>query len=464
MVTDELRQGLLRFLEGVRSSDPRDLARGVLDGDGDLSAMLLEALPRLTQALLEAARIILERMESLPPEKAAELLSRSLPGADGNAAGELINSFSRLLIRLQEQNPSVMVEERLDFFSQAMKAVDFGKLRKALNYRAVTSLDALRGEIELLGDNPVALVNVFSVVAPAVNQALEALKSLFEVLDLPAEAMTYALFNIIEEIDWGKAAQVINGAAGMVVNLHRGSYILGDGSLYTSAPFTHIASDLAQGVDAPLLAEALAAAGEEAEALVTALVEQALQNEGLATSLLEAVASLSNSLMGALSSLLEAVAALPEDRVANLGKAFSTTLGSEGMVRLARALLNLSQLTGIPGERPVQQEVLAALREELSTRITPQKQAQGLNRLLQALNRRMAREPSGEEVGLDTFLSSVDRAELERFFQAGSLRLGRTLAKQPDLAKVLIRGIFSVFYQAAKGYLAGWRQRRKAWR
>ncbi len=466
IATDELREGLLRFLEGVRSSDPRELARGVLDGDGDLPAVLLEALPRLTQTLFEAAKVILERMESMPPEETAEILAHSLPGADGSAAGELINSLSRLLIRLHEQKPSVMVEERLDFFSQAIKTVDFGKLRKALNFQAVDRLEAVRREIELLGDSPVALVNLFSVVAPAVNQALEVLKSLFKVLELPAEAMTYALLNIIEDIHWKDAAQVVNGVATLVVNLHRGSYILGESSLYTSTTFSHVASDFTQGIDAPLLAEALAALGEEGEALVSALAEQALQNEELLTSFLEATASLANAIIRSLSSFLEATASLPEDRIAGLKKALSESLEPQEIANLMRALLLLSRQTALLGERPtpLRQELLGVLRDELYSRFTPQDQAQGLNRVLQALNRRMAMAPSGEEAGLDAFLSGVNRVELERFFKTSALRLGRILASQPDLAKVFARGVFTVFQQAIKGYLTGWRGRRKAGR
>lgn len=71
-------------------------------------------------------------MEDLPPEKVARILARTFPGAEGNLAGELLNSLSRLLILLHEERPELLVEEQVDFFSWATRAVDFGKLRKLL--------------------------------------------------------------------------------------------------------------------------------------------------------------------------------------------------------------------------------------------------------------------------------------------------------------------------------------------
>lgn len=468
---EALRSGLVNILETIRERDPRELARELLDGDGRLSEALLESLPVLSQALLEAARAVLERMESLPPERAAGILARALPGADGSLLGELINSFSRLLIRLHEERPELLVEEQVDFFSRATQAVDFGKLRKVLSYRAEDRLEGLRREIEVLGDNPVALVNLFSVAAPAANQALQVLKTLFKVLDLPAEAMTYALFNILEEVDWKEAAEVINGAAAFLVNLHRGSYILGDGSLYSTAPFSRIASDLAEGIDGPLLAEALAALGEEGEALLTSLVEQTLRDADLASSLLEAAASLATSSLRALAGLVESYSAIPMEVRSRMREAFARNLDVEELTRLSRSLASLlrgARLAGESGRPPAAEErsaiawreVVEPLRAETLGRLGPREVAKRVNDLLRAVNRRLREVPAGEGYAA-ALLDSLDRSELESLLRQSGTRLRETLAARPETARLMAKGLITIIYQGFRGYLSSLRAGRR---
>lgn len=469
---EDLREVLAGILETIGSKDPRELSRELLDGEGRLSETLLESLPLLTQTFLEAARIVLERMESLPPEKTARILARAFPGAEGDLAGELLNSLSRLLIRLHEERPELLVEEQVDFFSRTTRAVDFGKLRKALAYRASDRLEGLRREIEVLGDNPVALVNLFSVVAPAANQALQVLKTLFRVLDLPAEAMSYALFNILEDVDWREAAEVINGGAAFVVNLHRGSYILGDGSLYSTAPFSRIASDLASGIDKPLLAEALAALGEEGEALVSSLAERALGDVELASSLLEAAASLANSFLRVLSNLLENIASLPPESRSRLREALVSNLDAEELTRLSRALAELlrgpllSERAGRTASEGAPslpwKEISGPLRAGLRERLEAQVLARRLNEALRALNRRLREQPTAGEGYAGVVLDALDRSELEELLRTAGSRLRKTLAARPELARTLVRGITTIIYQGFRGYLSGLRPARKS--
>lgn len=473
---EDLRESLRNFLESIGGRDPRELARELLDGEGRLSEALLESLPALAQALLEAARLVLQRMESLPPEKVARILARAFPGAEGDLVGELLNSLSSLLIRLHEERPELLVEEKVEFFSRATRTVDFGKLRKLLAYRASDRLEGMRREIEILGDNPVALVNIFSVVSPAANQVLQVLKTLFKVLDLPAEALTYALFNILEEIDWRDAAEVINGAAAFIVNLHRGSYILGDGSLYSSSPFSRIASRLALGIDKPLLAEALAALGEEGEALLSSLAEQALEDVDLAASLLEAAASLANSSLRVLANLLEKTASLPPEDRARLREAFAGGLSAEELIRLSRSLAAILREPRLAAEARAGttaeegstalpwRDIAAPLRAELRERLEARALARRLNQALRALNRRL-QEPSAAEGYASALLGSLDRAELEGLLRASASRLRETLAARPETAGVLVKGLLTIIYQGIRGYLsglrAGWSRRRR---
>jgi hypothetical protein len=460
LTAEQMRDAVSRLVKGVNASDPQELARELFREDGEFSSALIEAVPRLVSAAAQAVKSFVESMEGMPAEKGAELVARSYAQVDGGEIGEAVNALSRLIIRLHEENPELFAANRTGVVSDVMQAMDFGKLRKAITYRVGERLELTRREVELLGESPMALINIFSVVAPIVNDALQVLKTLFDILALPAEAMTYALLKIMEDIDWREFAAVVNGAAALVINLHRGSLILGDGSLYTRGPFLRISSDLVAGLDGQALAEAIAAVGEEGEAFSTAFVNQVLGNENLALPLTEAVVSLANSSFRTVASILEKANTLPQETMSKMVTAMVEDLE---IAELARAL-NFLAATGrrLIAENPelltrLSREALSALGLDLG----PEALAKGLNRALSSYNSWAAKNPGLVAEGIGGFLVGIDTRELDRAAQSSAGQVADALSRNPEVMRVALKAALSIVYGGARGYVKGLRGRRK---
>ncbi len=459
-----MRENLARLVRDVNASDPRELAQSlILDGD-EIPLGMVEALPRLLEVGANVVSALCGRLESLPPESAAEAADRALSRLDGKALGETINSLSRLMIRLHEQDPGLLARRRLEITAGALEAVDFGKLRKALIFWAEENLELLRGKVEALGNNPIAMVNIFSVVPHVINQALKVLQKLLDVLALPAEAMTYGLFNVLEDVDWRGVAEVINGAARVVVNLHRGSLILGEGSPYSATSFSRIGSELTAGLQGPLLAEAVAAVAEEGETFATSLVERALEDEAMASSLVEAVMSLGNACVRISASLFESLHSLPPDTMRGMGEAMEQGLDAEGLGRMLhslRSLMNRMQEVNPGLISRMGRDVAASLKAERASLISYHNLADWANRGLRAFNLRAAKGALAGPAAED-FLERLDYTEFDRAAANAASFLSCKLAEHPEMAGTILKALSTIIYQLIKSYFASrWSRLRK---
>ncbi len=460
LTVEQMGDMVSRLVELVNASDPAELARELFREDGEFSAALIQAVPRLVSAAAQAVRSFAESLEGMPVEKSAELMAASHAQVSGTEISEAVNALSRLVIRIHEQDPDLLPETRVETMSDFMLATDFGKLRKAVTYRAGERLDLLRREIEILGDNPMALINIFSVVAPVVNDALPVLKAVFDILALPAEAVTYALFKIMQDLDWQDVAAVINGAAAFIVNVHRGSLILGDGSLYTRAPFQRISAELVAGLDGQVLAEAMAAVGEEGEAFSSALANKILEDESLALPLVEAMISAVQFLFPCLASIMEKANALPQE---TLGKMVASVAEDLEVGELGRALVSIVDFNRrVVAENPeliagLSRQTLSALELDLS----PEALAEGANRGLSLYNEWTRKNPDKVTGALDAFLTGVDTQQLEQVAQTSATHLTEVLSRHPEVLKAVVKAVLSIAYGGAKGYVKGLMARKK---
>jgi len=461
LTAEQMRDTVTRLLEGLNASDPKQLAGELFREDGEFSQALIAALPRLVSAGAQAVKSFVESMESLPADKSAELVAGAYGQLEGGEIAEAINAFSRLIIRLHEENPELFPTSRTGLVNDAMQAMDFGKLRVAATYRLGDRLELVRREVELLGDSPMALINLFSVVAPLVNDALQVLKAIFDILALPAEAVTYALFKIIEDLQWPDVAAVVNGLAAFIVNVHRGSLILGDGSLYTRGPLSRISTELVSGLDGQVLAEAIAAIGEEGEALSTALAGQVLANEDLALPLAEAAISVANSFFRAAAAILEKANALPQETLSKMVTAMAEDLEVK---ELGRVLVSLAAFNRrVIAENP---ELIAAMSREtlsaLELDLSPETLAGGFNLALASYNGWAGRNPHLMAEGMSDFLAGIDTRELEQAARATGDQVADALSRNPAVMKPLLKAAISIVGSSVKGYIKGLRARRKA--
>jgi len=464
LTPEQVRESITRFLHILESNDPKELADELFREDGEFSELLLKTIPGAVRAAADIIKNFAESLEGMPAEKSAGLLAESLSRVDGREIGEAVNAVSRLYIRLHEQDPEVYPEKGLGIASGVVKEVDFGKLRKALIYRSQERMELLRSEVELMGDEPMAIINLFSVITPMVNDFIEVLNTALESLSLPSEATAYATLKILQDINWQKFTGVVNGIAGFIVNLHRGNLILGDGSLESRKVFARISEDIISNLEPQALAEAIQAVGEEGEALATSLINAALENEEFTLWMAGALTMAANSFFTASANLLERISALPPQTLQRASEEIAEDFEAK---ELGRALKNLVALGGrLRSENPellrtIMKNTLAAAN--LDEALSPEAFGAGVNQALVSYNKLSRENPRLIEENLDGFLAGIDAHHLSEAARSTASQFSQAASRHPEVVRALLKALLSMAYQTARGYVGNlWSRGRKS--
>ena len=463
LTPEQMSESITRFLQSVDSSDLKDLAKELFQEDGEFSELLVRSVPGIVGAVTQIVKSFAESLENMPAEKSTELLASSLSQVNGKEIGEAVNTISRLYIRLHEQDPEFYPVNKLGIASGVVEEVDFGKLRKALIFRNEERMELLRSEVEMMSDEPMAIINLFSVVTPMLNNLIEVLKAAFETLEMPSEATAFAVFKILQDINWNEISNAVNGLAGLIVTLHRGNLILGDGSLESRTVFTRISEDLLSGLEPQAIAEAIQAIGEESEAFLTSFATTALENEELTLWMSGAMTTVTSSYLTALANVLERFNALPPETI----KKFADGIAEDFEPgELGRAIYNLVVLVGrISSESPelfgtILKNTMTA--SNLDEMLGPEAIGAGVNQALVSYNRLSRENPRLVEEGLDGFLAGIDARELGEAAQTTASQVAEATSRHPEVIKALLKALMSMAFKTVKGYISNlWSNGRK---
>ena len=454
LTPEQMSESITRFLQSVDSGDPKELAEELFREDGEFSELLVRSVPGIVGAVTQMVKSFAESLENMPAEKSTELLARSLSRVDGKEIGEAVNALSRLYIRLHEQDPEFYPQKRLSIASGMVEEVDFGKLRKALIFRNQERMELLRSEVEMMGDEPMAIINLFSVVTPMVNNLIEVLTAAFETLEMPPEATAYAVFKILQDINWNQLSNVVNGLAGLIVTIHRGNLILGDGSLESRAVFSRISEDLLSGLDPQAVAEAVQAVGAEGEAFITSFAATALENVELTSWMSGAMASVISSYLTAVANVLERFNALPPERIKKLADGIAEDFEAG---ELGRALNNLVIMIGrISSESP---ELFGAILKNTMTAanldeiLSTEAISTGVNQILISYNRLSRENPRMVEENLDGLLAGIDARELSEAVQTTASQVAEATSRHPEVIKAVLKALVSMAFKTVRGYI-----------
>jgi hypothetical protein len=463
LTPEQMSESITRFLQSVDSSDPKDLANKLFQEDGEFSELLIRSAPGIVGAVTQIVKSFAESLENMPAEKSTELLASSLSQVDGKEIGEAVNSISRLYIRLHEQDPEFYPEKKLGIASGVVEEVDFGKLRKAIIFRNQERMELLRSEVEMMGEEPMAIINLFSVVTPMVNNFIEVLNAAFETLEMPSEATAYAVFKILQDINWKEISSVVNGLAGLTVTLHRGNLILGDGSLESRTVFSRISEDIIANLDPQAVAEAIQAIGEEGEAFITSFADAALENEELTLWMTGAMTAVANSYLTAVANILAKLNTLPPETVRKITDGIAEDFEAR---ELGRALNSLVVLGGrLRSENPellgtILRNTLAAAN--LDEILNPEAIGAGVNQTLVSYNKLSRENPRLVTESLDGFLAGIDARQLGEAAQSTASQMAEATSRHPEVMKVLLKALISMAYKTVRGYISNlWSNGRK---
>lgn len=475
---EEIALDLRSMLRGIDEVDPGELADRLFQGDGEFLAEALDAFPATVNSLVRLFRAFVEGMEGLPPERSAEMMAGSVSGIDGAGIGEALNSLSRLMIKVYENDPTPLSAEKMGVASEAVEAVDFGKLRKALTYKARADFDYRFRQVDLLGDQPVAIINLFNVVPEYINGFLELLTRVFTILVLPSEAMTFALFKILEEIDWQELSRTVNAGSKFVNLLHKGDLILGDGGTRIPSVASQIAGDLALEIDWEEVLGAYVALREYKDA-VFAVAAVELMGDGVRLErLTDAAAAVTVSKLRGYSLIAEEVESMPEESIRvvtrgiaesldarELGSTINSSLAAFNRISgsdpdylesiLSEALSQIDTEQASKACRTLISSVGRAVRANpgLAQKLGPAAFGAAVNESIASFNRYAREDPESIALGAGDFLAQLDAEQMGEAAEAIASAMAEAAFKNPSLTVAVLKGALSGIVRFLIDYL-----------
>jgi hypothetical protein len=471
---DDLKGTVVRLVEGMDEAAIRSMASELVAQDG-FSETLINGYPRFLNLGVQVVRALVESLEQMPVDRSADMLAQALKGVDGKEVGETINSLSRLLIAVHQAKPGLMAESRVSVISDAVGAVDFGKLRVALTAHYHSRMSMLEGKVDHVVGFPLGLANLLNVVPPLVNDLLRILAKALEYMKFPDELLASALFTLVQDVDMNEVGRMLNAASELVIALSHGDWILGSGGKPMLKKVLYDTVDkLAAAVDGLQLKEAALALGGDGKVIGEVFSEHMFKDERTTLAFMGFILTTVNSLLRSTAGVFEKLSELPPETLARLAEGLEDDLQAEELGRAINAaalILNRISESNPDLVRHAAGRLLSALEPEqtgaaartvalqlkeavlanpeLSARLAPAAVGQTINSGLASFNRFTRARPALVASGLNGTLSALDAGELSRAVE-GAIRAAveAALANREVVRAVMrpvIAGVFKYF-------------------
>ncbi len=259
--TPGFKELLLIHLRDISPASASELVKAAMWEDVAFTMSVLGASPKMVNWLVEALielgvqlnnftlDILRDFLVKLGQDLDIEKL-RELPGAYAPLVNELLLDDREALDGLIAGIGS-LAEEMMQVGERAWRKIwntaDFGKIRVGLTAHLEGRREELRGDADLF--NPVAISNLLGVVPPLANFTLRVMTRALQALNLPAEILANAVFQLLEDIDMAETGGLVNALAGFVNALHRGNLVLGRDEPRFKEVLGRVSRDLVDNVD-----------------------------------------------------------------------------------------------------------------------------------------------------------------------------------------------------------------------
>lgn len=273
--TPGFKELLMLHLRDVNPGNARELVKTAIWEDVVFTMSALGATPQLVNWLVEALielgvqlnnftlDILRDFMVKLGQDLDIERL-RELPAAYAPLVNELLLEDREALDGLIA-GLGVLAEELAGAGERAWRKIwntaDFGKIRVGLTAHLDGRREELKGDPGLF--NPVSISNLLGVVPPLANFMLRALTRALQALNLPAEILANAVFQLLEDVDMAEVGGLVNALAGFVSALHRGNLVLGRDEPRFKEVLARVTRNLVDGVDGDAFKDMLTALKED---------------------------------------------------------------------------------------------------------------------------------------------------------------------------------------------------------
>ena len=429
----ELKDQVISSLEYLEPENARELARLLLWSDSAFSFGLIGQLPRSLNFIVAFFDELGQQLQNVPPELLRQFAFEMARNVDTKSMAALPAAYKPLIAALNQASVDSSGEDELhqekmiQFIREKIQSTDFGKVRTSLKKHLEGSYPLAESVVAEIISDPVAFANLINILPPLLNHFLKLTASSLEHLDYPSEILASAVFNLVNDIETGEMASIINNINRLINRVHEGSSILGGSEPRFRLVAENILEKTLQEIDQEAAAGALCALGEDLETVLNAAADTAIKKPELMVALLTAMMQGSSAILRGMSYITDRLKELPPDYFAQ----FTTSILNSEAQESAKMFNNLVSLSNrILAENPELCEKAA-----VSFLKTVDKNE------LQNLQRNI----------LSICLNHFDQDQVSAFLINTSGQLSANLSENPRLSRSVIRSCISIFWGALKG-------------
>ena len=342
-MADEKQASPTRSREAIRNFmldiDPAAVESAVRD-DADLARAITVGRFNLLMSVAALSAALSDYVSGLPEEDRRELLTEVMSGLDGARLAESMNSVSVLLLKMRDEK--AQLDEPIAVAIGAfMENADFGKTREAFEWwtKLVTSMTC--GAIDLMMENPVLTANIVGMLPPLANTLIRVFAKFVDSMDLPAEILASALFNIIEELDAEEIGRGLTAVARQVNSLHEGNKVLGGEEPRFRAVFSGFMSRMLDETDPAQVAAMLVAIAEDVETMAGVLSGIAARDDEMMLTFARTGAQLTEVIARTLTGMFIEMGKVPPATLERIGSEMLDSMDPSEIGRAVNAWVDL---------------------------------------------------------------------------------------------------------------------------
>ncbi len=490
--TPDFKEMLQIHLRDVNPENAAELVRVFLWEDPGFSLGLMAALPEILNWLVEAIATLGLEFEKIPTLMLKNFIEQLGAGLDLEQLRKLPAAYAPMLDRLVWEDPEVVTQAILlmggiagallktagSTLDKLGKTADFGKVRVALTEHFDAQRAVLR-EKEWDIFNPIPLANLLGIAAPGVNYLLTILARALAGLNLPAEVLANAVFQVLEDIDPVELGGLLDSLSTFINTLHAGNLVLGRDEPRFKEVLDRVTGNLLANMDGQQFKRSMIALGEDGAIIGEVLSEYLFATPESTAKFARAISVVLNHGLHMAATGTGKFSELPPVTLAGM----AANLTSESEVReLGRVVNSLVILANRMSEQKPELlgdllgKILSAIEPEefakiaktaalqgkaavladaaLSAKLKPEAIGDTVNAGLVAFNRYAAMKPAVLATGLSAGMAVIDTDELGRAVGSVVNQVVDAAVANPAILKAVIKPVIGGTFRFVKGSVA----------
>ncbi len=497
--TPDFKEMMQIHLRDINPENAAELVRVFLWEDPGFSLGLMAALPEILNWLLEATAALGQEFEKFPTLMLKNFLLQLGGSMDVERLKQVPVAFAPMAERLIWEDPEVVTKTILALgalgggalkitggtLDRVGKTADFGKIRVAMTEHFDGRRAAL-GEKEWDIFNPVPLANLLGIAAPGVSYLLKILARALVGLNLPAEVLANAVFQVLEDLDPKELGGFLDSFSAFISTLHAGNLVLGRDEPRFKEVLARVSDNLLANMDGHQFKQSMIDLGEDGAVIGKVISDRVFAIPENTANFAHAISVLLNHGIRMAATGTGKFSELPAETLAGMAENLESEFEARELGRLVNSLVVLANK--MFAEKPglvsdLLKKILSAVEPEefakiaktvvlqgkdavladtaLSAKLKPEAIGNTVNAGLAAFNRYSALKPTVLATGLSAGTGAIDTVELNKAVGSVVNQVVDAAVANPRVLAAVIKPVIGGAFRFVKGSVANLKVVRK---